>query len=121
MEYASERVRRTVDESRIEIAPLAGPANNPSAVSPTDAPAFEPLQRTIRRIYPDALVTSYLVVAPTDSRYYQELTQNIYGILAARVTDGDRQRVHGTGERIVIRDDIDGVRFYRQFILNSTQ
>jgi acetylornithine deacetylase/succinyl-diaminopimelate desuccinylase-like protein len=38
-----------------------------------------------------------------------------------RVTDADRQRVHGTDERIAIRDHLDGIRFYRQLILNSMQ
>ncbi len=119
VESAIERVRRTIDDHRITLAPLEDLWYEPTAVSPPGAPSFEVLQRTIHQLYPDAVVAPYLYIAGSDARHYGALTQNSYRFLPARVNEEVRQRIHGTDERIAVADYLDGIRFYRQLILNS--
>ncbi len=80
---------------------------------------FEILQRTIRQVLPDAVVAPYLVVGSTDSRHYRGLTENVYCFLPLRLHQDDLARMHGTNERVSIEGHADGIRFYRQLILNS--
>ena len=118
-ESVAERVRSLIDDSRVQITQFGSVVENPSPVSPTDSPAFEILQRTIRQVLPDAVVAPYLVVGSTDSRHYRGLTENVYCFLPLRLHQDDLARMHGTNERVSIEGHADGIRFYRQLILNS--
>ena len=61
----------------------------------------------------------FLVVATTDSRYYRRLSENVYRFQPVRLRQEDLARIHGTNERISIEGYADGIRFYRQLIVNS--
>lgn len=114
-----QRVRRVVDDPRVEVATYGGMGIGPSPISPTDSQAFGALQRSIQQVYPDVVVAPYLMVAATDSRHFRGLTQNVYRFQPLRITQGDLSRIHGTDERVGVDDYADAIRFYRQLILNS--
>ena len=61
----------------------------------------------------------YLVVGGTDSRFYAQLTDQIYRFIPISVSGSDRARIHGTNERIAVSALADGVRFYRLLIEGS--
>ena len=65
------------------------------------------------------MVAPYLAVVATDSRYYRGLTENVYRFQPLRVGQEDLARLHGTNERVSVEGHADGIRFYRQLILNS--
>jgi carboxypeptidase PM20D1 len=116
-ESVVEHVRRTVDDPRVEVNPLRG--RNPSPVSDLESEAFTRLQRTIGQVFPHTIVAPYLVVGGTDSRYYVDLSSNVYRFGPLEVGRGDYTRVHGTDERIPVAGLADMVRFYVQLIRNS--
>ena len=118
-ESVAERVRSLIVDSRVRITQFGSVVLDPSPVSPTDSPGFKILERTIRQVFPDAVVAPYLVVGATDSRYYRGLTENVYRFLPLRLHQDDLSRMHGTNERVSIEGYADGLRFYRQLILNS--
>jgi carboxypeptidase PM20D1 len=64
-------------------------------------------------------VAPYLVVVVTDARYYREVSRNIFRFMPVRLTSRDLDRMHGTNERIAVRDYERAVRLYRQLILNA--
>ena len=115
----TEHVRRTIDDPRVEIRALEGLTGEASFVSDTDASGFGALVRTIRQVYPEAVITPGLVLGATDSRHYADLSNSIYRFSPIRVRPEDLERVHGTDERISIEDHERGVRFYVHLIRNS--
>lgn len=112
-----ERVRRVVDDDRVEVRPL-GIVIEPSPLSPTTDSAWTILERSIRQVYRDAVIVPYLVVGATDSRHFRGLTPNVYRFAAARIEADDLRRPHGTDERISIESYLEGIRFLTQLVRN---
>ncbi|MGH9903008.1 MAG: M20/M25/M40 family metallo-hydrolase, partial [Pyrinomonadaceae bacterium] len=104
---------------RVKVARYGGASMEPSAEADTAAPSFVMLQRTIREVYPNVLVAPYLSIGATDARHYARLTPNVYRFLPVTATAGDLRRLHGTDERVNVKDFAQSVRFYRQLIRNS--
>lgn len=112
-----EHVRRTVNDSRVEIKTVGHFSSEPSPVSTTDSESFRTLERTIRSVVPDAIVAPSLVVVVTDARYYNGLSQNVFRFLPVPLTAQDLGRIHGTNERIGIREYETAIRTYRQLVV----
>jgi carboxypeptidase PM20D1 len=91
----------------------------PSPLSPSDAAAFQHVQRTIHQIAPDAIVAPFLTIAATDARHFHKLTKNIYRFTPITVGRDDIGRFHGIDERISERDYSSVVRFYVQLLRNA--
>lgn len=113
-----ERIRKTIDDTRIQIMPLPVQAE-PSPVSDATANSFKQLQQTIAQIAPGVLVAPALMVAATDSRHYRALTPNIYRFLPITLGPDDAKRYHGIDERVSLDDYERCIRFYAQLIRNS--
>ena len=112
-------VRRVVDDTSVQVRAMEGFSSEPSAVSRTDGEPYRLLERSIRQAAPDAVVAPYLVVGGTDARHYHALSQHVYRFLPVRMTSEDLDRMHGTDERIAVRDYEAAIRFYRQLLLNA--
>jgi carboxypeptidase PM20D1 len=114
-----QHVRRVIDDSRVEVRRVGAFFAEPSPVSSTDSESFRTLERTIRSVVPEAIVAPYLVVVVADARYYGDLTTNVFRFMPALLTPRDLERMHGTNERLAVRDYERAIRFYRQLILNA--
>jgi len=114
-----ERVRRTIDDPRVQMRTLVREISEPSPISGTDAPSFEVLQRTIHQVFPEVLVAPGLMLAATDSRHYAGLSGNVYRFSPMWAGPEDLDRIHGTNERISVENYEQIVRFYVQLIHNS--
>jgi carboxypeptidase PM20D1 len=113
-------VRATVADERVHVEPSRRPVpRNPSAISPVDSESFRALQRSIDEVFPEAIVAPFLVLGGTDARHYGELTRNLYRFAPFVYTRDDRERIHGSDERIAIDKLPDAVRFYMRFIRNT--
>jgi carboxypeptidase PM20D1 len=113
-----EHVRRVVADERVRVEKVAGSVSEPSPESDTNAASFTVLQRTIREVYPDAVVAPYLSIGATDARHFATLTRNVYRFLPVTATTEDLARLHGTNERLAVEDFARAVVFYRQLIRN---
>ena len=115
-----EHVRRTINDPRVQSAPLKGTAmSEPSPVASTDALGFRVIERTIRESFPAVVVAPSLVLGATDSRHYTKVCPNVYRFAPLWVRPGDIERVHGTNERLSVENFAQAVKFYRQLIRNS--
>jgi carboxypeptidase PM20D1 len=112
-------VRRVVNDTAVHVRAMEGFSSEPSPVSRTDDEPYRVLERSIRQAAPDAVVAPYLVVGGTDARHYHALSEHVYRFLPVRMTSEDLDRIHGTDERISIRDYQAAIRFYRQLLLNA--
>ena len=100
-----------------EIGELPG-AVDPTGVSPTSAPSYQVLNRTLRSLFPDTVVTPALYVAGSDSHHFTGLTGNIYRFSPVRVKPEDLRALHGTNERLAVANLGELVRFYHQLLRN---
>jgi carboxypeptidase PM20D1 len=114
-----EHVRRVIDDTRVEVKTVGRFSAEPSSVTSTESESFRRLERTIRSVNPDAIVAPYLVVVASDARYFSDLSTNVFRFLPVRLTPADLGRMHGTNERIAIRDYEGAIRMYRQLILDA--
>jgi carboxypeptidase PM20D1 len=108
-----------IDDPRVKIRVVTESANEPSPVSPVASKDFTLLQTTLRQVAPGVIVTPWLVVGGTDSRYFDKLTPNVYRTGALGLRPDDLKRIHGSNERVAISDYARNIAFYVQLIRNS--
>ncbi|MBI9084874.1 MAG: M20 family peptidase [Desulfobacterales bacterium] len=118
---AVDRVRRTIDDPRVSVAIGGNMKSEPSRVSDPDSPGYRAVERSVRQVFPDALVTPFLVQATTDTPHYSEISDTILRFFPARLAAADLPRIHGTDERIAVDNMVEVVRFYAQVIRNADE
>ncbi len=113
-------VKKTIANDRITVE-FSGGRNgvNPSFISDTASFGFRLIHRTIKQHFPEAVVAPYLVTGGTDSRYFKNLSKNIFRFMPVKMTDEDLKRFHGTNERISVEDFKNVVRFYVDMVKGS--
>lgn len=84
----------------------------------TNDSAWSALSRTISEVYPDAVIAPYLMMGATDSRYFRTLTPNVYRFTGNRIDVEDRERIHGTNERISVKNYLAGIGFCERLMTN---
>jgi len=114
-----EHDHQTVADDRIQIRLVDGFVSEASPVSDVNSESFHTLSRTIREVFPEAVVTPYLVVGGTDSRHYGGVAHNVYRFSGTLVGDDDMGRIHGTDERVAVDAYADLVRFFIQYVRNT--
>lgn len=107
---------RAVAESGVRVRIVPGSACEPIPSSRTRGPAWRILARTIRQVFPGALVAPGLMVGQTDSRHFRVLGGDLYRFAPLRITDRDRERFHGVDERIGVRSYREMITFYVQLL-----
>ncbi len=120
IQFVTEQVERIIDDPRVGIHPLPTQAEA-SSVSDVDSTSYALLTRTIRQVAGEeqVLVAPYLVTGGTDSRYLNELAENVYRFLFNRLDAQDLKRIHGTDERISVANYAQVIRFYYQLMKNT--
>ena len=83
-----------------------------------DGIGFTALQHTVGQVFPDALVAPYLVVGATDSRHFQEISDQVYRFSPVRLSSANIKSFHGLNERLAVSDLENSLGFYVQFIRN---
>lgn len=98
---------------------ILGKGNNPVALSDPDSPVFQTIHQTIKSIFPDIVVAPYVMLGATDSTFYSGLTTATYRFSPIPLNDPETQGIHGTNERINVKDYLTSIRFYVALIHNS--
>jgi carboxypeptidase PM20D1 len=118
VEGVLEHVRRTIDDDRVHIS-TTGDEKEPSPASSIEHPGYAVVARTIRQVYPDAVVAPFLVLGGTDARHFTGLCACVYRFAPIQGTTADVGRAHGTDERVSLDSIGNAVRFYRRLIENA--
>jgi len=99
IESVKEHIQNTVsDKVRVE---GDGFQTNPSPVSSIDSENFKNLEKTIRGIFPDAVVVPGLVGGGTDARYFYEISDDVYRFYPVRINKENMTGFHGIDEKIM--------------------
>ena len=117
-EAVAAHVKRVIADPRIEVAPL-GVAFEPSKLSTPSADAFRLVERTVREVFPDALVAPGLMLAASDARHFDAIADQSYRFMPIRFKPEDLARPHGTDERIAVDQLADMVRFYHRLLTQA--
>ncbi len=110
------RVKSLVGPSVEVTAPAAG--NEPTSVSSADAAAYSTIAKSIREVFPGAVVAPSLMLAGTDSKHMAGIADNTYRFNPVRAKPEDLGRFHGTNERIAITNYLEMIQFYHRLITN---
>ena len=120
VESVQAAVKRIVADERIEVAPL-GTGFNPSRLSSSRSEPFKFIERTVREVFPDASVAPGLMLAASDARHFDGISDASFRFMPIRFNAQDLQRPHGTDERIAVEQLVDMVRFYHRLLGQAAQ
>ncbi|MEO0471275.1 MAG: M20/M25/M40 family metallo-hydrolase, partial [Bacteroidota bacterium] len=85
-------------------------------VSPIGTKAYTNIERTIKEIFPQTLVTPSLVIGATDGRHYYQISDQVYRFVPYHLDAATLAGFHGVNERVAVKDVEDGVRFYKRLM-----
>lgn len=116
-----EHASKCIDDDRVQVTALPGHVD-PSPVSDPFGPEYQLIEKTIRQTWasPNLLVTPYLVIGGTDSKYFAStIAKNVYRFSAVRVESAaDTARWHGVNERVLVSEYARSVAFFHNLIQN---
>lgn len=115
IESVQAAVKRIVGDEGIEVTPL-GTGFNPSRLSTSRSDSFKLIERTVREVFPDAIVAPGLMLAASDARHFDGISEASFRFMPIRFDSADLQRPHGTDERIAVDQLVDMVRFYHRLL-----
>ncbi|GAB2478566.1 M20 family peptidase [Algoriphagus taiwanensis] len=107
----------SVVSDTVKVEPV-GFLTNPSGVSSTDSEAYEVVQKTIRGLHPEVLVVPGLLGGATDSRYFQEISEQVYRFYPIRINNESMTRFHGIDEKISKDNYLEIIQFSYHLIKN---
>ena len=117
MEGALERIKKTVNDDKIEIRIING--MNPSVVSRTDCEGFERVKAAISDTWRDAIASPYLMTACSDSRHWGEISDKVYRFSPLTLTKEEQASIHGNNEKATVEAVKNAVEFYIRLIKMS--
>ncbi len=111
---AEQRVRDAVFNPDVAVRRIY--AAEPSRYSETSGEAWERLTDAIRRTWPKAIVSPYLMLAASDSRHYDRISSNVYRFCPLELSKEERGTIHGVNERIPTWKAVKCAEFYLRLI-----
>ncbi|MEO7245635.1 MAG: M20/M25/M40 family metallo-hydrolase, partial [Rubrivivax sp.] len=115
-----DHLRRAVADPRVKIEPEPD-ASEASRVASTESGAYRLVERTLREVFPDAVVVPGLMVGATDSGHFASVADQILRFSPVRANAEDLKRFHGTNERIALNNLADMVRFHHRLVQQAAQ
>lgn len=87
-----------------------------SPVSDIRSREYAYLSECIRRQFPDAGISPYVMMGATDCRHFHALTENAVRFTPVRITNEQNAACHGVNENMSLSALAEGVRFFKTFI-----
>ncbi len=123
VESVLAEVKAVLNDERIQAEAMSRgfDGNDPLPLSDLSSESFQTLHRTVKEIFPEVLVAPALMIAGTDSKHFQKLTQNIYRFSPIHLSQDELDGFHGINERISKENYRQVIRFYVQWMKNLNQ
>ncbi len=81
-----------------------------------DTPFYRALARSLKKHFPEAVITPIMSAGATDSRFFRDAGVPAYGLIPALITEEDLEGLHGKNERIPIKGLKTGVKIITEVI-----
>ncbi len=114
VDSAMERIKRTINNDRINIKVINGV--NPSRISVSNGEAWDKVASAVASTWEGSIVSPYLMMQCSDSRHYGRISDKVYRFSAMDLTTEERATIHGNNERIRIETLEKAVEFYIRLI-----
>lgn len=111
-------IRKTIANDSIKIDTLPN-GNNPGKIANVQSAYYAHLVQTAKEVFPDAIIAPGLVVATTDARHYEQITDNAFRFLPITLSKDDLSSIHGNNERIAVDNYKNLIRFYKRLMENE--
>jgi carboxypeptidase PM20D1 len=112
------RAKAAVGDAPVELS-WVKPPNEPSRVSSTNSQGWKYVVAAARADAPGAVVAPYLVVAATDSRSMEPISEDVYRFMPMHFTLKETGMIHGTNEHMTIDSFKRMIDFYARLIATS--
>ncbi|WP_447953108.1 M20 family peptidase [Sphingopyxis chilensis] len=112
------RAKAAVGDAPVELS-WVKPPNEPSRVSSSSSQGWKYIVAAARADAPDAVVAPYLVVAATDSRSMEPISEDVYRFMPMHFTLKETAMIHGTNEHMTIDSFKRMIDFYARLIATS--
>lgn len=114
VEEVLEHVKKICEGYDVEIE-----NNNPreaSNISPADARGFRIIKDVVGKIYPDAVVSSYITIGGTDAYKYELVSKNVYRFLPVLLNEYEQRSIHNENEYISIANFGRMIAYYKEIM-----
>jgi len=121
IESVIDRDREIVNDERIAVRASPGCETAPSPISPHQSPYYTNVTQSVSRAFGSRVPFSApsLMIGNTDTRWYWNLTSNIYRFTPLILTVEELKMFHGNDERIGVEALADMVLYYVLFVSKS--
>jgi len=99
-EKLMDHFRKTLKGLPVDMKPIH--LDNPSRLSTCDSNAFHSIETLIEEFCPGAIVAPYLVMASTDAKKYECVSENIFRFSPYVIDNEELGKIHGTDENISV-------------------
>jgi|TARA_B110000495_G_C23000844_1_gene590637 carboxypeptidase PM20D1 len=113
-----DHVVKVIDDSRITLSILQGGGQEPSPVASVHTEAYTIIEKSIKQVFGEVIVSPFLLPGGTDSKHFVEVTDHCYRLNAAQITNIEAAGFHGLNEHITVISFQNAIRFYHQLIQN---
>ncbi|HTW34375.1 MAG TPA: M20 family peptidase [Rhizomicrobium sp.] len=114
-----EHVRKAIDDPKVDVIALNETQDEASPVADIHGAAYKYLVSQIQGSFNGIPVAPDMTTGATDSRHYAKIADAVFRLDPFHFGPGDLSRVHGTNERLAIRDLAPAVGFYMRLIENA--
>ncbi|MEG1460186.1 MAG: M20/M25/M40 family metallo-hydrolase [Oscillospiraceae bacterium] len=115
IDFTKQRLEKIINNSDIKVNVAGG--QNPSTFSDTSSDAWKKLKKAISQSWQEALVSPYLMIACSDSRHYNAISDKVFRFSAMALSAEERGMIHGNNERIPLETIKKTVEFYLRLIV----
>ncbi len=119
IESVIEHVRKAVDDPKVDVIALGETKAEASKVADIHGAAYKFLADQIQSSFGNIPVAPDTTTGATDSRHYLPIADAVFHLDPFRFGPDDLMRVHGTNERLAVRDLAPAVAFYMRLIENA--
>ena len=109
--------RRVINDKRVKIR-ILNPSTPPSPTTDTSSRSFKNIQESVQEVFGN-LSAPGLVVGNTDTRWYWDLSKQIYRFSPVALSLAVTAMFHGTNERISKKALVSMIDFYKLLISKS--
>ncbi len=113
-----QRAKSAVGTLPVELSWVKAP-REPSNVSSTNSLGWKFIRATIEADSSQTKIAPFLVVGGTDSRNFQDISEDVYRFMPVQFKLADTAMIHGTNEHMPIRDLGRIINFYMRLIKTS--
>jgi carboxypeptidase PM20D1 len=104
--------KKAIKDERVQVRKQTLSLMEPSASTSTGHPMYKRVETAVKQTVPEAIVSPFLMIGATDSRYYRPFSDAVLNFLPLKNAKG----FHGIDERVGIQDLKNAVHFYTLII-----